>query len=655
MQKTSFTYRPDIDGLRAIAVLAVVFFHLGISGFKGGFVGVDVFFVISGYLIFSIISSEVQRGEFSASSFFTRRSRRLFPAYAVVLIFTTVGSWIFIFQYDFREFGQSLFSAALFMSDIFYFREMGYFSISSERMPLLHTWSLSVEIKFYIFFGFIYAVFALSKHIFKLLLALIAVQLLLCVYVSYWVSRDAAFYIFLFRGWEFVIGSFVAWLALNKTKDYTPTWKYHSAGVSGIALIAASIVFLDKQYVFPGALAIAPCLGTALLIWAGDGPASLLQRGLRSSPMVAIGKISYPLYLWHWPIFVLLNYVDLYDGTFFDNFLIIFLSFALSFLTYRYVEIPMRKSGFRMAWKGKVHVTTFALLVLSAVGFAIHLGNGFPNRMDANVTRFAEGAFDRPNRNTMCTPAVLGGEVLDGICRLSSKKYESPKSILLWGNSHAEHFLPTLQKLSEEFKTDIYYNKVSCRTFDPSVSPQRCQSPVRSAMEMLKHGRITDVLLADAWIMATEGSEAGALKHGQEPTLEEKEDLKRKFKEQIGLTLDNLGRFNVSISVIYQVPTYAFNVPNRLSLYETFGLNIDEVGRSEHSHTERHSYVTDTFNHENRISRSIDPALLLCANKAFCMTNMNGKALYYDDVHLSKNGALYVYPEFEKWMNDIGQ
>lgn len=294
----SLKYRADIDGLRAIAVLVVIFFHAGIPGFSGGFVGVDVFFVISGFLITSIIVNEIDEGKFSIARFYERRIRRIFPALFPVIVFTVVaGAFLYDFV-SFKELGKSIVATTLFSSNIHFWHQAGYFDTESIRKPLLHTWSLAVEEQFYIVFPLL--LLAINRFGKKLylpwLLGIGLLSLFASIYGIY-SNPSVTFYMVPTRAWELLAGSILALqrIPLLKSNSYRNLFS-----VTGFGLICYSVVCYTEATLFPGANALAPVIGASLIIYSGmEGGASTVKKFLSVKPLVSIGLISYSLYLWH--------------------------------------------------------------------------------------------------------------------------------------------------------------------------------------------------------------------------------------------------------------------------------------------------------------------------------------------------------------------
>lgn len=310
MSGDNFAYRPEIDGLRSVAVLAVIFYHADARLLSGGFIGVDVFFVISGFLITSLLMVDLKQGRFSLARFYERRCRRILPPLVVMALAVTVLGWFFLLPADYRDFGSSLKAMSAFVANHYFFGKTGYFETASFTKPLLHTWSLSVEEQFYILLPILLWLLyrrrpsAIPPVLSGLFLASLAAS---CLMTYYWPA--AAFYLLPARFWELMTGSLLAlWPAAARPRGLTAdlmSW-------SGLAAIAVSAVFFNYHTPFPGPGALLPGLGTALFIL-GNSPGSRSRPSLLSRPgPVFVGQISYSLYLWHWPLLVIPRY--LYDA-----------------------------------------------------------------------------------------------------------------------------------------------------------------------------------------------------------------------------------------------------------------------------------------------------------------------------------------------------
>ncbi|MBP7951455.1 MAG: acyltransferase [Verrucomicrobiales bacterium] len=338
-------YRPDIDGLRAIAVLGVLFFHAGL-GFPGGYVGVDVFFVISGFLITSLLLKDLDRGTFSMLHFWERRIRRILPALAVVVTVILAAGWFLLLPRDYEELGKQVISMVACASNVKFWLESGYFDVAAEQKPLLHTWSLAVEEQFYLVIPLVLALlFRIRKigWILPLLVGGILGSFALSVYGSYR-HPPTAFFLLPFRAWELGMGSLLVFLPPCASGRLA-----HAAAWLGLAGIVATYFLYPPGIRFPGISALPPVVGAALLIWAGSnrdtrtpGHRDIVFRLLASRPLVWIGLLSYSLYLWHWPLFAFQKYLGLPAKTWWIQLGLVLASFPLAWLSLRFVETPFR-------------------------------------------------------------------------------------------------------------------------------------------------------------------------------------------------------------------------------------------------------------------------------------------------------------------------
>jgi peptidoglycan/LPS O-acetylase OafA/YrhL len=337
--RANANYRPDIDGLRAIAVLSVVFYHAGFKVFSGGFVGVDVFFVISGFLITRLMVGELARGRFTFASFYVRRARRIFPAFFFTMVISFAAAFVLMPPEHMRKFAGSLIYAALSLANIYFYRESGYFDTEAVFKPLLHTWSLSVEEQFYLFWPLLLVLLSARKSKWDAP----AVMTILGVISLIWAERSmtkqsAAFYFPQFRVVEFAVGAIMVWLA-----DFTPPSKavLEIVLLAGLALIAYPIFMFDTHTAFPGVHALVPCLGAALAIFAGR--ARFAGTLLNNPISVWLGLISYSLYLIHWPLIVFYKYYRIDELNLLEQCALVFAAVAAAALMYVFVETPFRR------------------------------------------------------------------------------------------------------------------------------------------------------------------------------------------------------------------------------------------------------------------------------------------------------------------------
>lgn len=358
-------YRADVDGLRAVAVVAVLLFHAGWTRFSGGFVGVDVFFVISGFVIALSLFRDLDAGRFSLSGFFARRARRILPALTAVLLGTLLVSLLIVPPIYFGSFADSLMAASLFFSNVHFWHTSSYFNSDSAFRPLLHTWSLGVEEQFYLAAPIL--LLAIQRFLgrrWRLVVTLcFLVSFGLNLFGSYHGHLDAAFYLPFTRAWEFLLGVLIALIP----RPSLVRGLREAGTIAGLALILGPVMIYGPATLFPGMAALWPCLGAAIVIWfgapAGEAGAALVSRMLALPPIVWTGRLSYSLYLVHWPVLVLAPFILMRRLSFGETLAALALCFLLAWVLYRFVETPMR----RIRWKTPV---VLVMAIACAVGTA---------------------------------------------------------------------------------------------------------------------------------------------------------------------------------------------------------------------------------------------------------------------------------------------
>lgn len=434
-------FRYDINALRAIAIISVVAYHYGIAGFNGGFVGVDVFFVISGFLISSHIQRDLTLNRFSFATFYISRLRRIFPALALMCLGCALWGWFYSLPKEYLSNTRHELYALLFVSNYSLSNERGYFDAVSTTKPLLHTWSLSVEGQFYVLLPLLLATIAryASRYTLAIIASVFLISLAWCLYYSH-VDAGTAFYQLATRAWEFMAGTLLALFALKK-----PDARFANIGsITGLMLIAGSVVYLNASLDWPGYYTLLPIAGSVLLIGAGDAHATrwcfsswLLQR---------LGDISYSLYLWHWPVWV---FAKLYVNTRLERELteietvcLIVLSLVLAVLSWQFVETPIR---FKKGWWSSKRIWQGALATLSvfiALTISAAASKGFPNRLpDYTQPAFAAVALNTP-RNECFRNAASIKQAPEQFCQFGADNQQP--SLLLWGDSHANMYLSAL-------------------------------------------------------------------------------------------------------------------------------------------------------------------------------------------------------------------
>jgi peptidoglycan/LPS O-acetylase OafA/YrhL len=441
-QEAAAHYRPDVDGLRALAVLSVVFYHLG-TPIRGGYVGVDIFFTISGFLIGSIILRQTADRTFTFGRFYERRIRRIFPALFVMLFVTVAFAYKYLLPIEFISYAKSLAAVSLSISNIFFWFQSGYFDAPASTTPLLHTWSLAVEEQFYVFLPLVLVLLhrVAPRRINQAICLLALLSFLISVYGAF-ASPSAAFYLPHTRAWELLLGTMLALKGFPKIRGAAMR---EIAAISGFAMIIPTLLLYRPWTPFPGLAAVPPCLGTALIIAAGESGPNLVGRLLSLRPVVFVGLISYSLYLWHWPLFVFYSFgFTIFEGL--DHHQSQALKFAIAFilavLSWRFVELPFRTKSWRTQRTvlfGGAAAATLVALIGSAVFVAMQ---GLPSRFSAAARQVAQYIDNDPldprdqYRNGTCFITSETATLKD--YSMSQCLPGKPqKTVLLMGDSHA--------------------------------------------------------------------------------------------------------------------------------------------------------------------------------------------------------------------------
>src|SRR5258706_5013204 len=427
-------YRRDIDGLRAIAVLAVAFDHARLPGFAGGYVGVDVFFVISGYLITQILTRELDRGAFSVLGFYERRIRRIFPALFVVQLVTlAIGCWLLLPD-DLVALARSAVATTFFSANFLFLAQAGYFEAASWTKPLLHTWSLAVEEQFYIVFPalLLLARRRLGGRYVAPPIAAVFVSFVLCA-VGTQNYREAAFYLAPTRAWELGLDCL---LALGGERVALRKAARELAALAGLALIAYSVVAYGADTHFPGFATLPPVVGAALILWAGVGGSSAVGRALSTRPAVFFGLISYSLYLWHWPLLVYATYYLVRPLTPLEASGVVALSTALAAASWRWVERPFRGADSSIRTKPLFAAAASVSLATAALGVGIAQSGGLPRRIDEKVSRYVETRAQPASLPERCSRDETGTSHPPFTRALGDSPAADP-SFVVWGDSHA--------------------------------------------------------------------------------------------------------------------------------------------------------------------------------------------------------------------------
>lgn len=661
-------YRADIDGLRAVAVLAVLFYHANIKIFSGGFVGVDIFFVISGYLITTIILREIDENTFSIAKFYERRIRRIFPALFTMLIATIIISgWLFS-PLVFKDVSQSVIATTLFGSNILFWTQSGYFEAPSILKPLLHTWSLAVEEQFYIFFPLLLVLLAryLRSRLNLILLAITIGSLSWSIYVLNY-DDSAAFYLAHLRTWELLIGSLLA------TKIITTKINLQVAnllGLLGLTMLAGSIFLYTNNTNFPGLAALLPTLGAALIIYSGIENKTFVGRILSFWPVVFVGQISYSLYLWHWPILVFAKYYAITPLQPSALIAVIAGSFVLAILSWRFVEKPFREKTLLQNRKSIFASAALVMGLAIAAGLVIYLSNGLPNLLAQAKIKVDPTENEQSEKWQNCTddPQANGEIIPLKLCKIGNRM--DTASFLLWGDSHARAIAPAIQKSASyaDVAGLTAYRNLCFPLLGIDLKGQDTCSDFNDHVinYIREHPNLRKIILVSRWALAATGSryknEIGHrivlanITPTDFPSTTPTNPTTNEALFTLGLkrTIDTLLGMGRQVIIVTQTPEVGYNVPSAFSIAQRTSRDLNKIiapSRSEYfGRNTIDAAVIKSLAQKNKNVQIANPWKILC-NAQTCTVVAKNQALYIDDDHLSVFGAEYIsdifYPIFK--------
>ena len=644
-------YRPEIDGLRAVAVVPVILFHGGIAGFSGGFVGVDVFFVISGYLIASILLREMGEGRFSMWRFWERRARRILPALVVVMAVCVPLAWVLMLPEQYLAFARSLVAVSVFASNILFWRESGYFAAAAEEKPLLHTWSLAVEEQFYILFPL--AVFLVWRLGRRALVAAIALVGLASLGLSHYAAHEspaANFYLLPTRAWELMAGALCA-LVLERRAP----WQCDLGGGLGLALILTAVVAFDATTPFPSLWALLPVGGTVLIILCA-GAGGQVARALSWQPVVALGLVSYSAYLWHQPLFAFARIALPGAPPVWLMLALAALSLGLAALSWRLVEQPFRnrEGVFRGARLPAALVP--AVVLLAGVGVHGHLSGGVPGRFPAPVQALMEV---RRGDTSGCRNRDDATEIAAGAACVIGDATR-PATLAVIGDSHASMLTDALHDhLAAAGRGALMFSGNWCAplvNFATRVprKDRDCVGRTNAAIAQIAgNGGIDTVLLVGQWSNYTTGtrpgdSETAAYTYVPDmPITEWNGDVSANpehFAHALHATLRTLRASGKSVLIMLPVPEYEASVPQSAARLRLLGLPQTILDQPMRDHLSRHA-VARSLIESARGDFDIDlydPAQVFCDEQGCSPLDSTGRPLYEDANHLGYRGARQV-------------
>jgi peptidoglycan/LPS O-acetylase OafA/YrhL len=643
------TYRPDIDGLRAVAVLLVMMFHLGL-GVPGGYIGVDVFFVISGFLITGIIKRELEQGEFTFAGFYARRARRILPALLTVMLMSTVAALVILLPTDLERYAKSVAAALLSVSNFWFWSQGGYFGAASELEPMLHTWTLAVEEQFYILLPV--ALMLLYRYTPRWVGRLLLVACVGSFAASAWfvsTRTPEVFYFSPFRAWELLLGSL---LALYKLPVVANNLQRQVIAALGLILVVAPAFVLTAVTVFPGPAAALPCIGAALLIWIGTSGESAVGKLLKNRLLVFIGLISYSLYLWHWPLLVFAKH-SMGESLKLGGLVgICVASLALASLSWRFVETPFRSTA-STTNRLCLQLLSASLVLLFGMILAVKYSHGLSQRFTEQVV-----SLDRARIREIVRPECIDFRVplsTNTVCRIGA---QGNPTVVVWGDSYAHAMLPAFDTAFKNLGLAVWFLAESgcpplplarvsfrgrdnwrCREFnDKVVNFVASQTDLRL------------VVLTAAWDAYAEESSGYKLR------IDRVEDSATSLEQGIESLAQQLQNdVDRRLIVVGQVPTFGWSVPHQMLLAEIKGEPIEPLKREDwlkKSAKSRNIFARIGSSHRITFVSSFE---WFCSDDTCRFANDLGQPLYWDFGHINIDGAAFISPRLEETFSQIIQ
>lgn len=631
-----FKYRPDIDGLRAVAIVMVVCYHAGF-GFSAGFIGVDIFFVISGYLITGLILKQQQSGTFDLKDFWLRRIRRIVPASMMMTIATLILGGLFFVPNDYESLAKSSLYHQMMSGNFFFWMNSGYFDPAVELQPLLHTWSLAVEEQFYLFYPFLlWGLAAASpKTQGRVMWALFLSSLLVSEYL---VRNDSvsAFYLLPSRAWEMILGGLLWSLPDLKANR---TVREFLAGGSLLVLVGCSW-FLPHDAPFPGLTAMFPCLATALLISANTRHFTVSGQLLGSKVPVFIGLISYSWYLWHWPFIVLLKYIY---GTTVSNGLmglVVLASLLMAVVSWRFVETPFRRGH----WLPKTRPLLFSVLGTSTaiilISGVIDVREGLPDRLTGRARQLFESQqkpyFYEGNSNyeqIQKDQVPVRGD------------RDGDYTIMVWGDSHGMAIMPAIDEICRRKQIKCFqltYPHTPPLLFEEEIGPDRKYDRAvhnQACYEFAVRNQVDQIVMIGFWgrydqVMTPD---AGA----------------NWLKSSLQKTLEQVSALGIPIVLLEDYPTFNKHIETVMLRSAWNDESLSEYGMHLEKHRQQTAKIHGVFQSLDFPNLYVyDPTSCFLDENGFLPLQENNRSLYCDSNHLSGRGAEKLIPLFDRFLED---
>ena len=642
-------YRAEIDGLRTLAVIPVILFHAEINLFSGGFIGVDIFFVISGYLITTILINDISNNNFNLINFYERRARRILPALFFVMLVCIPFALIFMLPSLMVEFSKSLIAVPLFISNILFWKNSGYFDAAFDEVPLLHTWSLAVEEQYYLLFPlFLLLTWRFGKKNVLILVTMLALFSLVLSELSSQNMPGANFYLLPTRIWELLVGSIAALILIKREVKSN---NFYS--IIGLSLILFSIFNYDKNTPFPSIYTLVPVLGTALLIIYANKK-TLVAKILSTKMFVGIGVISYSAYLWHQPVFVFFSFGLEKDSNNFIKILLLTFIFILAFFSWKYIEQPFRKKSKLLSKQFFLIFGIISIFIITVGTFGI-FSNGFSaytlNQSENKLVKSLKRSVEKNCKKS-----------INECIKISSEN----KSVLLLGDSNAYHFSTSLKNVSEQrdlnyiqltkggclplsnfyrLDTSDHFNEI-CNVFNNKIITE---------FSDLNH-KVDIIVVSAAWLEYLDGNKNLLLQFSEQSIKKNEVKLSENghdeipndkkiklFEKYLFEILSLLSDKSNFLIVVGPLPPTIVNFKKKSNV-----LNPDNLPYSFYDkYSENFKNIINKLNKQISF-KYIDLSNYIC-DVEYCYTTKNGRYIYGDGSHLSKHGQNQIMkPLFEQ-------
>jgi peptidoglycan/LPS O-acetylase OafA/YrhL len=627
---TDFKYRADVDGLRAVAVILVLLFHAGL-GFSGGFIGVDVFFVISGFLITGLILKEQESGKFSLANFWVRRIRRIIPAATVMVVTVLIAGFFLLLPSDYEDLGKSIIAQQLMVSNVYFWRNTGYFDGPADLKPLLHTWSLAVEEQFYLVYPFLLMLLhRFGRRATFVTLTLLGLGSLAISEYGVQHHPSATFFMLPTRAWELLIGGLICFFPKPKR---IPSWMLAACSWFSLATILGAGWFYTSTIPFPGLYALVPCVATAALIYSNSLQLSFPATVLATKPVVFVGLISYSLYLWHWPILAYSRYwIDTrFEAAF--SLVAIVVSFPIAIASWKYVETPVRRRQKSLKSLSVALPAVISASLIISLGLYVYVQNGLTFRIPHASTPLLEATRSK------YFIEVNESQVKERQLPCWKPEGSSKSKVLLWGDSHAQSIAAGLVAACEEKQT-VCYQATNSDTppllgFDSSRIHTHQASPRfnQAVFEFARDEDIALVFLCASWA-----------KYAEVPG----------FEAALQNTVNGLNREGILVVIVRDYPCGRNLSPKVVLMRTLLGLEPD-IGISLSEHKAKNESVNEVFDgHRSQNIWIEDPAPYFEIHGQNYSALVQGLPAYFDPSHLTAHGGLLLKHLFSEVLDRSG-